>query len=114
MLADRENPDYRNSIKESISAVEGACQAFTGKAGATLGECTKILGQKGIHPAFKDALSKLYGWTNDANGIRHALTDDEAEPSLAYAKFKLVTCSAFVNFLRTWAAENNHPIPGGQ
>src|SRR5205823_3273648 len=30
MLADRKSPDYRNSIKESISAVEALCIIITG------------------------------------------------------------------------------------
>lgn len=30
MLSDRESPDYRNSIKESISAVEAACRLVSG------------------------------------------------------------------------------------
>jgi len=30
MLSDREAPDYRNSVKESISAVEAACRQVTG------------------------------------------------------------------------------------
>src|SRR5574337_117547 len=31
LLSDRKKPDYRNSIKEAISAVEATCQALTGK-----------------------------------------------------------------------------------
>jgi hypothetical protein len=30
LLSDRQNPDYRNSAKESISAVEALCQIITG------------------------------------------------------------------------------------
>ncbi len=36
MLSDREHPDFRNSIKESISAVESACRKLTGLDNATL------------------------------------------------------------------------------
>jgi hypothetical protein len=41
----------------------------------------------------------MYGYTSDAEGIRHALLE---EPTLeqADAIFMLVTCSAFVNYLR--------------
>ena len=40
LLADRENPDYENSIKESISAVEAICEILTGMKGkeARLGD----------------------------------------------------------------------------
>ena len=48
------------------------------------------------------AFSQLYGYTNDASGIRHSLTD-EATISYADAKFMLVTCSAFVSYLKVAA-----------
>ena len=100
-LSDRTSPDYRNSIKESISAVEAMCQIVTGDSKATLGQAVKRLEDSGvkIHPAFEGALQKMYGWTNDAEGIRHALLD---EPTLdsADARFMLVSCSAFVNYLK--------------
>jgi hypothetical protein len=38
LLADKKAPDYRNSIKESISAVEAMCQLITGNKKATLGD----------------------------------------------------------------------------
>lgn len=38
LLADSKLPDYKNSIKESILAVEATCQLITGKAKATLGQ----------------------------------------------------------------------------
>ncbi len=98
LLSDRTNPDFRNSIKESISAVEAACEVVSGHKGS-LGDCLKVLERAGkMHPAFKDALSKLYGWTSDAQGIRHALMD-EPTLDLADARFMLVVCSGFVSYL---------------
>jgi len=106
LLSDRKQPDYRNSIKESISAVESSCQFLTGMPKATLGDCIKVLRNHGsLHTAFEQALLKLYGYTSDEGGIRHALTDDSIFPSYADAKFMLVASSAFVNFLRTKASE---------
>jgi hypothetical protein len=98
-LADRESPDYRNSIKESISAVEGLCELISGNEKATLGQALKqIEKQAELHGALKGAFEKLYGYTSDADGIRHALLE---EPNLSSedAKFMLVACSAFVNYL---------------
>lgn len=107
LLADRKNPDYRNSIKESISAVESACRAITGKNNATLGEMLKTIESASpLHPAFREALSKLYGYTSDGDGIRHSLNDSTNNPSYADAKFMLVICAAFVNYLLGKAAEN--------
>ncbi|MCO8250187.1 AbiJ-NTD4 domain-containing protein [Comamonas thiooxydans] len=98
MLSDRKNPDYRNSIKESISAVESLAKHLSGNKMATLGATLNVLEKsKKIHPAMKSAFSSLYGYTSDADGIRHALMD---EPNLtkADARFMLICCSAFVNY----------------
>jgi len=99
LMSDRKSPDYRNSIKESISAVESACKIITGKQKATLDEALAELARKKvIHPALRKALGSLYGYTSDAHGIRHALLD---ESTLGFddAKFMLVCCSAFINFV---------------
>jgi hypothetical protein len=98
-LSDRESPDYRNSIKESILAVEAACKHLTGLQNATLGTALNQLhSTRPLHPAFKEALSKLYGWTGDEDGIRHAIMESD-KIDRADAQFMLVTCSAFVNYL---------------
>ena len=106
LLADRKSPDYRNSIKESISAVESICNLITKDKKATLGQALKKIEEMGIslHPALESAFSNLYGYTSDAEGIRHALLD---EPNLSFedAKFMLVSCSAFVNYLITKASK---------
>lgn len=99
-LADRDHPDYRNSIKESISAVESMARVVGGNPKATLGEALKVLEKSGkLHPALKDGFGKLYGYTSDEQGIRHAMLD---EPNLtaADAKFFLLSCTSFVNYLK--------------
>lgn len=101
LMTDKKQPDYRNSIKESISAVESICKIITQNQSATLGQALNIIeksGQVGLHSALKDAYSKLYGYTNDADGIRHALKD-HSTVEFEDAKFMLVSCSAFINYL---------------
>lgn len=101
LLSDRATPDYRNSIKESISAVEGMCALVTGQAKADLSAALRILESKTtLHGALKSAFNSLYGFTSDSNGIRHALLD-EANLTFDDAKFMLVTCSAFVSYLKS-------------
>jgi hypothetical protein len=100
LLSDRKNPDYRNSIKESISAVEGIAKEIAQKPKAELAEALKEIESKGkLHGAMKKAFLSLYGYTSDANGIRHALME---EPNLTAddAKFFLLTCTSFINYLK--------------
>ena len=99
LLSDRKLRDYRNSIKESISAVEAICRLITKDKKATLGQALKEVETKvGLHGALKNAFSSLYGYTSNAEGIRHALMK-EPELSFEDAKFMLVSCSAFINYL---------------
>ena len=100
LYADRDNPDFRNSIKESISAVEAIARVVSGSDRATLGDALKAIEKNGqLHPALKEGFLKLYGYTSDEDGIRHAML---AEPNLtaADARYFLVSCSAFVNYLK--------------
>ena len=102
-LANREVPDYENSIKESISAVEAMCEILTGLKGreAILGNMLKKIEERGvsIHGGLKVAFNALYGYTSDANGIRHAGDLGGPASTIEEAKFMLVSCSAFVNYL---------------
>ena len=100
-LSDRGKPDYKNSIKESISAVESICQIITENSKATLGDALKQLEKKSlkIHPALKGAYEKLYGYTSNEGGIRHAEGMFESYVTFDEAKYMLVSCCAFVNYL---------------
>lgn len=95
----RPKADYKNSIKESISAIEALARELLNKPDATLGALADKLS---VHPAYRAAIKQLYGWTSDASGIRHAeksskdkvLKIDETE-----VRFMLVQCSAFINYI---------------
>ena len=52
-----------------------------------------------MHPSFNKALLKLYGFTSDASGIRHAANEKDIKIKYSDAKFMLVSCSAFINYL---------------
>ncbi|WP_050028243.1 hypothetical protein [Verrucomicrobium sp. BvORR034] len=93
LLALRPHPDFRNVIKESISAVETACRQRTGHS--TLGEALKKIP---LPSCLKEGFTKLYAWTCGPEGLRHALME-ESTVTHAEAKFMLVTCSAFTNYL---------------
>ena len=96
-LSDRDNPNYRNAIKESISAVESVCKLVTGEK--TLGAALKAIRDKiQLHPALEKGFNALYGYTSDEGGIRHALLAESTVDSTD-ARFMLVACSAFVNFI---------------
>jgi hypothetical protein len=88
-------------MKESISAVEAACQVITGERTATLGKALKKIG---VHRAIEEGFLRIYGYPSDADGIRHALSDDSTV-DVDDARFFLVACSAFANYLIAKSAE---------
>lgn len=100
LLADRQFPDYRNSIKESISAVEAMCKLITGGSKVTLGDALRQIESKlgVLHPALRNAFNSLYGYSSDAEGIRHGMLGESAL-DVEDAKFMLIACSAFINYL---------------
>jgi len=110
-LSHRTNPDFRNSIKESISAVEALCRVITGDDRATLGQALKRLTDRGLkfHPALEKAWGSLYGYTSDEDGIRHAMLE-ESTLTLADAKYFLVSCSAFITYLIELARDAGLPL----
>lgn len=100
LMSNRDNPDFRNSIKESISAVESLCMIILKDDKTTLGQALKEIEKKHSIPgSLKSAFSALYGYTSHEGGIRHALLESGVSVDLEEARFMLVTCSAFVNYL---------------
>lgn len=99
LLGRKPHPDYRNSIKEAISSVESVVKQISGSnAQGLAGALSELEKAVSIHGAMKQGFIRLYGYTSDSDGIRHAILD---EPNVGFdeAKYMLVSCSAFVNYL---------------
>lgn len=91
--------NWADSIRESIHAVEAMARRINPKS-KTLGDALKELEKKGyVHGSLKAGFEKLYGYTNDENGIRHALTEAEANVDETDALFMLGACASFVSYL---------------
>lgn len=102
-LMSQEKPDFANSIAESIKAVESICEKIVGDPNATLGQALKIIEKERqieLPTPLKSSFDKLYGWSSSDQGIRHAFsTIPKEEVDIEEARFMLVSCSAFVNYL---------------
>ena len=101
LLSNRTVPDYRNSIKESISAVEGICKRIANMPDATLGQVLPVIQRPGhaMMPAHLQAgIRSLWGYTNGPDGIRHAMMQ-EPTIDIEEARLMLVTCAALVSYL---------------
>ncbi|HHV36537.1 MAG TPA: hypothetical protein GXX77_01705 [Candidatus Cloacimonetes bacterium] len=102
-FSEKLNTNYKMVIHHSITAAEAAAGVAAKSEGLSLNNYLKILNDNGdINSVMAEAFSKLYGYTchKDA-GIRHALClDAKHPPNFEEAKYMLVTCSAFVNFMK--------------
>lgn len=105
LFSDRKNPDYRNSCNESIKAVEALVLKLTGvkKMGTALRQLGDETGTP-IHKAFVEVFNKMYGHASDG-GIRHALREGQ-EITFEDARYYLVSCSAFINYLKIKASKS--------
>lgn len=92
--------DWAGCVRESIHAVEAVAVRLATDAD-TLGAALKVLERRGhLHGALKAAFEKLYGYTSDEAGVRHALVfTDEAKVDEADALFMLGACASFVSYL---------------
>jgi len=89
-------PDYSNSVKESILAVESIVKGIDGNENGTL---SSVLPKLKLHKSLEIGIKNLYDWTSDEGGIRHGLTDGDKEPDEYDARFMLVQCASIVNYL---------------
>jgi hypothetical protein len=100
-LAERPHPDYGNCIKEAISAVEVVAKLICSDEKTTLGDALDQIERTGViklHKSLKEGFKKIYGYTGNADGIRHGAMD-MPDLNLEDAQWMLVSCSAFVNYL---------------
>ena len=98
-VSNKNNPDYRNSIKESISAIETIAKIISGDDKADLSKALSKLKDKiELHPALEQGFKKIYAYASDEDGIRHSIME-EKNLDKEDAIYMLVSCSAFVNYL---------------
>ncbi len=92
--------DFPSSVRESIHAVDGVARSLAPEA-RDLGPALDALQSRGyIHKAMRDGFVKLYGYTSNEKGVRHALIEDsEAKVTETDAVFMLGSCAAFVSYL---------------
>lgn len=93
---------YGDSIADSIHAVESVAKKIDQRANQTLTPALESLQKAKLlkHSALKEAFKKLYGYTSDEQGIRHALLDkDSPDVGLDEAMFMFGACASFAAYL---------------
>ena len=92
--------DYKNSIKESVSAVETLLKQKVTENGRGIKGALSILKEKlKIHSALCDSVDKMYAFSSDESGIRHGTWGADNDTGFFEAKYMLVMSTAFINYL---------------
>lgn len=98
LFSHRPSPDFRNTVKEALSAAESAARIATGAR--DFNDAMKQMVATGVlHPAMQKAMSSLFGYGSDEQGVRHGFTSAEDKVDYPEALFVLVTCSAFLSYV---------------
>lgn len=106
MLSSKDAANYAKAVAESVLAVEAIVRYLTGEK--TLGAGLRVLSKSGFpaHPSLIAGWDKLYGYSNDGDGIRHgSIRDSDVDESLA--TYFVVSSSAFVNLLLKVSVEKD-------
>ena len=89
------------SVRESIHAVESVARCLDERSSTSLKPALDALSKKNVklHPAFKMGVERLYGYTNDEDGIRHAQLGHDVSVAMEDAVFMFGACAAFSAYL---------------
>ena len=93
--------DWAGAVRESIHAVESTARQIAPQT-KTLGDALNVLEKMGLleHVALKEGFRKIYGYTNDEQGIRHALLNQpSAHVGQDEALFMFGACASFASYL---------------
>jgi len=100
LLSDKQDPDFKGSIRESLAAVDSLAETIAGKRQATLGDALDTLGASGrLLPALQAAFLNLFGYASGEGVLRYDLLL-ERDLTAADASFVLVSCTALIAYLK--------------
>ncbi len=99
LFSDRSKPNFADSVKNSVSAVESLCVMIADDGSKTLPKSLARVEER-IHlrKALSSSLNSLYGYRNVEPGVGHGGPRSD-EVTFDEAKLFLVLCSAWVNYL---------------
>ncbi len=97
--SDRKENRYRESIVSSIKAVESMVNKISDKSNdkALTGIIESVGSKINMHDNLVNGLKELYNWSSDT--LRHGKSDKPLEVREPEARYMLLSCSAFINYI---------------
>jgi hypothetical protein len=97
-FSNREQPNYKNSVRESILAVESLVKIIAGDKNSTLESAVKKI--PNLNENLKSSLVKLYHFRGDEGGVAHGNKEGQkSEVTEFEAKLILVNSHTIINYL---------------
>ena len=97
--------DAAKAVAQAIHSVESVARVIAPNKNFNQALAT-LNAESAMHPALKDALTKLYGYASDEKGIRHPLLEsDVAKVHMPEAVFMYGACASFITYLIARARE---------
>ena len=98
-ISETGNKDYKNSVKESITALEQLLNIVLNTSGLTLSNAVEQLSQKvEIDGDLKASIKSMYNFASNVNGVRHGNNKNNDNITFDEAKLVLLFCSSTVNY----------------
>jgi len=98
------NGKWKSSIRESISSIESILFDATGQK--SFAKAIDTLKPKlGTHSALVEGWKKIYGYTSDKDGIRHAMLSETSSVDEKEAIYMYGACAGFVAYLTSLLAK---------
>lgn len=112
---DRKQPDYTNTVKEAVCAIESAGKSLFPQAkAATLGNLAKWFQQKNnnipMPPTLAKAIDNIYVLRNSGEGVAHGSTNGD-EITAAIAEYILSLSASTIIYLVDLANSTETEIP---
>lgn len=108
------DPDYENSIKEAICAVEACLIAlYSSDISKNFENCIRtIIGNESnkVPAPLIDSLIKLYGYRNNGIGVSHA-TNKGLKVSIKEAEFMISVCADYITYFYSLLTKKEEEIP---
>ena len=113
-FSNRERPDFENTVKEAVCALESATEALSGvKVSQDFAkEVSKLSGTQpgSIPPPIAQAMTKIYAYRGAGQGVAHGTNEGPTVTRLE-AELVLSTVAAFITYLFDFYGEFEEDIP---
>lgn len=96
--SNRQKPDYANSVREAVTALESLVKLMAKTDMVDMGKVKQLLNLEN-DPKLASSIVSLWGYASEKPGVRHAATDNQKPPTASEALLVLSTSASLISYL---------------